>query len=272
MPTTCGIVNSVSESARAENLRRALFHFQNRKDRINMSTAAQTAANRENAKLSTGPRTEEGKAASSRNNTRHGLTARGLIVLPGQEPAFHELETDLRASLHPQGPLQETFFMRILECSWNLHRCRLAEAHLYENSGSQDIDPLNDDENAAKYARIQKYARQNENSLAKCLRELSKLQNEIQYRYEAYPLTEEQIEDSEQFNQTPHSLSEACNFQKVMDSCLRQQSAKSKIRSQHFKSQTAAVVAQIHALGGPGDFQFEPDESESNAQAAGQAA
>ena len=49
-----------------------------------MSTQAQLAANQANAQLSTGPNTEEGKAASSRNNLTHGLTYRGgmFVLLP----------------------------------------------------------------------------------------------------------------------------------------------------------------------------------------------
>ena len=75
-----------------------------------MATAAQaitdrdskkTLANRENAQHSTGPTTDAGKAASSLNNLRHGLTARGFIVLPGQESAFNGLEAGLRISLAP---------------------------------------------------------------------------------------------------------------------------------------------------------------------------
>ena len=38
-----------------------------------MSTSAQIAANRANSQLSTGPKTKEGKAASSRNRITHGL-------------------------------------------------------------------------------------------------------------------------------------------------------------------------------------------------------
>src|SRR5688572_19028018 len=40
-----------------------------------MSSRKRIAANRRNARKSTGPRTEEGKARSSRNATTHGLTA-----------------------------------------------------------------------------------------------------------------------------------------------------------------------------------------------------
>ena len=233
-----------------------------------MSTPAQIAANRENAKLSTGPTTEAGKAKSSRNNTQHNLTARGLIVLPGQEPAFNELEEDLRANLLPQGATQEIFFTRILEASWNLHRCRLAEAQLYVNSDKPEVDPLVDDDIAVKLERIHKYARQNENSLTKCLRELSKLQTEIQYRHEVYPLTQEQIDDPEEFDQSPHALSDVCNYRKVMDSFLRQHAAKSRVNRQNQRGNAAFFAAHIHALGKVDDFQLEADEAEAKSKAA----
>jgi hypothetical protein len=40
-----------------------------------LTSARQIAANRRNARLSTGPRTPRGKAAASRNALRHGLSA-----------------------------------------------------------------------------------------------------------------------------------------------------------------------------------------------------
>jgi len=233
-----------------------------------MSTPAQIAANRENAKLSTGPTSEAGKAKSSRNNIQHNLTARGLIVLPTQAPAFNELEADLRDSLRPTSAIQEVFFARVLEASWNLHRCRLAEAELYLNSDNPEVDPLLDDHIAIKLERIHKYARQNENSLTKCLRELGKLQSEIQYRHEVYPITQEQIDDPEEYDKSPHALSDACNYRKVMDSFLRQHAAKSAVNRQNQRGNAAFFAAHIRALGKVDDFQLEADAPEAKTKAA----
>ncbi len=48
-----------------------------------MTSQAQVDANRENAKSSTGPRTVEGKARSSKNAETHGLFAREVIIQLG---------------------------------------------------------------------------------------------------------------------------------------------------------------------------------------------
>src|SRR5690348_7664000 len=50
-----------------------------------MSTQAQIAANQANAQLSTGPKSEAGRAAAARNNFRHGLsTSSEFWVLPSE--------------------------------------------------------------------------------------------------------------------------------------------------------------------------------------------
>jgi len=149
-----------------------------------MASTAQILANRENARHSTGPKTEEGKTASARNAVRHGLTARGLIVPLGLESVFAEFESQLRKNLMPSGALQELLFMRILESAWNIERCRRAQATLFAQSADQGVDPLLDDQIEAKFARIDKYARQYESSMYKAMRELGKLQTEVQVRKE----------------------------------------------------------------------------------------
>ena len=178
-----------------------------------MATEQQIAANRANAQLSTGPRTDAGKAASSTNALRHGLASRGLIILPGQEPVFAQMESDLRHSLNPDGPLQELIFKRALTATWNLHRCGEAEALVYEKSGRPGLDPMldNDNANEVRYARIRKYAREAENSMYKAMRELGKLQAEQQFRHEAFPLNDAQPENAE-----VHAKSEVCSMRQVL--------------------------------------------------------
>ena len=175
------------------------------------------------------------------------LAARGFIVLPDQETAFVELETGLRSSLFPDGELQEIIFKCVLESAWNLHRCRLAEAHLYMNSLDPTIDPLLDDQHAAKHERIHKYSRQSEASMHKSLLALGKLQTESQYRHEAFPLTVEQATDPEQFSRTPHSLSEACSFGKAMAAVIQQKNAEASNRRKESSATTRNLFAQIKA-------------------------
>jgi hypothetical protein len=57
-----------------------------------MASEKQIAANRRNSLLSSGPRTQAGKRASSGNSLRHGLTARNNDNLDG----------GIESSLHPE--------------------------------------------------------------------------------------------------------------------------------------------------------------------------
>ncbi len=87
-----------------------------------MATKAQIKANRENAKKSTGPRTEEGKARVSLNALKHGLLARDA-VLPEEDPAefdrqFRDLEHDLR----PENSLEFELVRQIADAQWRMRR------------------------------------------------------------------------------------------------------------------------------------------------------
>ena len=53
-----------------------------------MATKKQIAANRKNAKKSTGPKTAKGKARSSRNALKHGLLSRQVVLADEDGEAF----------------------------------------------------------------------------------------------------------------------------------------------------------------------------------------
>ena len=87
-----------------------------------MATKAQIKANRENAKKSTGPRTEEGKARVSLNALKHGLLARDA-VLPEEDPAeFDRQLRDLEHDLRPENSLEFELVRQIADAQWRMRR------------------------------------------------------------------------------------------------------------------------------------------------------
>jgi hypothetical protein len=96
-----------------------------------MATAKQIQANRNNAKKSTGPRTEEGKARVAQNALKHGLLA-GDAVLPGEDPAEFEAQlAALEADIQPVGALERELVRQIADAQWRMRRLsRLETAYL----------------------------------------------------------------------------------------------------------------------------------------------
>ena len=97
-----------------------------------MATKRQIAANRRNARRSTGPKTAAGKAASSANALRHGLAAARAVVLPDEDgEAYARLRQGVIADLDPAGALQEALAQRIVVLLWRLDRAARLEAELF---------------------------------------------------------------------------------------------------------------------------------------------
>jgi hypothetical protein len=78
--------------------------------------------NRANAQHSTGPRTSEGKLASSRNSLKHGL-ASAQIIIPGEDPAaFAELLAALLDEHQPANPSEEILVQEMAQSHWLTQR------------------------------------------------------------------------------------------------------------------------------------------------------
>ena len=96
-----------------------------------MATAKQAAANRRNAARSTGPRTKSGKALSSRNALKHGLSAEQVVMLDEDPAAFEALRDDLYAHYQPAGPVAENLVEQVAACIWRLRRVPEIEAGIF---------------------------------------------------------------------------------------------------------------------------------------------
>jgi chorismate mutase len=106
-----------------------------------MSSDAKIAASRANAKNSTGPKTEAGKAVSSRNNTRHGLAGKE-VVLRTEDPARYEaLLADLMRAYEPANAAESILVEEIAQNFWRLQRARSIEVETLNLEGG-GADPV----------------------------------------------------------------------------------------------------------------------------------
>jgi hypothetical protein len=94
-----------------------------------VATAAQLAANRANASRSTGPRTPEGKAASSRNALTHGAYAADDTILATSSDTYLE---DFRARFQPADALEDHLVEHLAVLASRRKRLQLAMDALLE--------------------------------------------------------------------------------------------------------------------------------------------
>lgn len=91
-----------------------------------MGTEKQDKANRENAKTSTGPKTEAGKAIVAQNAIKHGIFSRDLIIPfgVGKENLddFNSLHQNLIDDFSPMGQFQSILVEKITVDIWRLIR------------------------------------------------------------------------------------------------------------------------------------------------------
>jgi hypothetical protein len=107
-----------------------------------MSTAAQLFANRANALRSTGPRTEEGKTASSLNSLNHGLASKQLVLPHESREDYEALHASFTKDYKPANATERELVRRMADAWWRLQRAyRVENAFLskcMEAGGSSD--------------------------------------------------------------------------------------------------------------------------------------
>ncbi|MGA3024162.1 MAG: hypothetical protein ABSF98_05280 [Bryobacteraceae bacterium] len=98
-----------------------------------MSTESQINANRRNARASTGPRTPEGKAASSANSTRHGLSGCFRVLDNDNWEEFDELIAEYHRTFKPANTHEQFLVEEMAQSRWRLACVRRLEAEFIED-------------------------------------------------------------------------------------------------------------------------------------------
>ena len=97
-----------------------------------MASPAQIAANRSNAMKSTGPRTDEGIAASKMNALKHGIDARSAVI-PGEDPAeLAALASQYRDRYRPSTPEQVFLVDTLIKADWDRLRYTRLEYEIFD--------------------------------------------------------------------------------------------------------------------------------------------
>jgi hypothetical protein len=138
-------------------------------------------ANRANATKSTGPRTEEGKRASSANALGWGFWSRRALIPCENADEFAEFRERVLASTNPVGGLEGLLAERMMLLGWRLQRVLRIEAELFAlHLGDGPASPLHsyliDCRDLGAFAKLARDETRLERGFFQVLHELQRLQ------------------------------------------------------------------------------------------------
>src|SRR6201988_1052781 len=102
-----------------------------------MTSLRKIEANRRNARLSTGPVTQEGKNRSRRNAVRHGLTAETVIDALEDAEEYAAFEMAVTADYDAQSAVERELVLRLASLLWRLRRASAIEVGLFKQQARQ---------------------------------------------------------------------------------------------------------------------------------------
>ncbi len=138
-----------------------------------MSTDAQIAANKINAQHSTGPRSEDGKAASSQNHLRFGFTARFAVMHWEKQADFDALSKKLNDQHQPGTEFEADLVQKMAQHYWLAQRALLLQEMCF------DLDyPRCHERQEKQLALYLRYQTTHERAFERYSNELRKLRNE----------------------------------------------------------------------------------------------
>ena len=106
---------------------------------VQHTSSRKAAANRENAKRSTGPKTKSGKDISCRNAVTHGLTGQA-VVLPYEDAALYDrLVQRFGRDYKPVGDREAELVQCLADTQWRLNRIAGLESGIYARAHAEFV-------------------------------------------------------------------------------------------------------------------------------------
>jgi hypothetical protein len=150
------------------------------------TSLAKVEANRKNAKLSTGPVTESGKAIVAKNAVRHGILTREVLLKGEDEKSLGNFAERMLAELQPVGEVEALLVDRMIASAWRLRRLVNVEVAIFREEmedmgggrGDVGLAFIRDGNGADAFSKLSRYESAIERSMYRALHELQRLQAE----------------------------------------------------------------------------------------------
>jgi hypothetical protein len=97
-----------------------------------MTSFRQIEANRRNALLSTGPKTDDGKRRTRHNAVRHGLTAETVVVALEDIRDYQAFEAAITADYDARTAVERELVLRLASLLWRIRRATAIETDLLQ--------------------------------------------------------------------------------------------------------------------------------------------
>ncbi|MEJ7606220.1 MAG: hypothetical protein WKF37_08115 [Bryobacteraceae bacterium] len=147
--------------------------------------------------MSTGPRTAEGKAISSQNSTRHGLTARTVVTKGENAQEYDQVHSGLLEQYCPGNDRELYFATEAIENAWRLRRAHRIEADTFDRYLSGEMNAGDAfHEHAKEFDRVRRYITSIERAMYRAIKELDLLQS-VRFAVEQEEFAAELAEASE---------------------------------------------------------------------------
>jgi hypothetical protein len=120
-----------------------------------MSTESQICANQANAQFSTGPKTEAGKARSSKNAVKTGLTGRVVLLAADDLAAYEKHLQNFSDRYQPANDTERELLQSIADTHWRLQRIPNLEAGIYALGRDEFAELFAEEEEPLRASLIQ---------------------------------------------------------------------------------------------------------------------